>query len=100
MKPTNNTKRPNIPAAFVIAIAPPQKSNCGGELVVLELSSQGDLLDLAGRGQRYFGHKGDIVRGPPLGDLAFEELEDLVLCDIGAGLADHDQERPLVPFGM
>src|SRR6185295_9160209 len=47
--------------------------------VVLELLSQGQLRELAGRGVRQLADEHHVVGHPPLGDLALVELEQLVL---------------------
>src|SRR6185436_12272916 len=68
------------------------------KLEVLELLAQGQLGELAGRRMRQLGDEQHVVGHPPLGDLAFVELEQLGLGDLGAGLLHHDHDRPLVPF--
>ena len=46
-------------------------------------------------------NKLDIVRDPPLGDLAIEEAFELIGGEVCSGLiADHNEKRPLAPLGM
>ena len=66
--------------------------------VVLGLFTQPILLDLAGRAERDAVDEHDIARRPPLGDLAFEELDQLFTRHLGIGLLGHHQQRALVPL--
>src|SRR5688572_29120630 len=70
------------------------------EAVVLELLAQRELRELAGRRVRQLAHEHDVVRHPPLGDLALVELEQLVPGDLLPGLFHGHDDRPLVPLRM
>src|ERR1700689_1065189 len=51
----------------------------GRKCVILELIAQNRLLDFAGRCVRNFADEDDVVRHPPIGNLAVEEAEQFVL---------------------
>src|SRR3954468_11193420 len=68
------------------------------KLVVLHLLAQRQLGELAGGGMRQLGDEHHVVGHPPLGDLAFVELEQLVPEHVLAGLLHRDDDRPLVPL--
>src|SRR4051812_33939777 len=68
------------------------------KLVVLHLLAQRELGQLAGSGVRQLGDEDHVVGHPPLGDLAFVELEELLLGDVLAGLLNGHDDRPLVPL--
>src|SRR2546428_4713939 len=70
------------------------------KLVVLHLLAQRELGELARRGVRQLRDEHDVVGHPPLGDLAFVELEQLLAGNIQARLLHGHHDRPLVPFGM
>src|SRR5438128_3120519 len=70
------------------------------KLVVLHLLTQRELGELAGRGVRQLGDEHHVVGHPPLGDLAFVELEQFFAGDILARLLHRHHDRPLVPFRM
>src|SRR5439155_2979024 len=66
--------------------------------VVLKLLAQCELRELAGRGMRELGDEYHVVGKPPLGDLAFVELEKLLLGDFLPGFLYRDDDRALVPL--
>src|SRR6185436_13991013 len=68
--------------------------------VILELLPQGELGELAGRGMRQLVHEHDVVRHPPLRDLAFVEAQELVLRDLLSRLLRRHHDRALVPLGV
>src|SRR4030095_4483446 len=68
--------------------------------VVLEDLAQAGLEDLAGGGMGDRVDEGAVAAHPPLGDLVLEEVDQLVLAHLGAGLLPDDQQRPLVPLGV
>src|SRR5437764_1430284 len=70
------------------------------KLVVFHLLAQRELGQLAGRGMRQLLHEDHVVRHPPLGDLAFVELEQIFPRDVLSGLLHRDHDRPLVPLRM
>src|SRR5690606_11415209 len=82
------------------AIAPAEGRLSRRQLIVLELLAQRRLLDLAGRGMRDFIDEGDVVRQPPLGDLALYEGKQLLARGLLAVLRHNDEQGALVPFGM
>ena len=65
--------------------------------MVPEASRSADFY-LAGRRVRELVDENHLVRHPPFGDLAREELEDLGLVHVGARPAHCNQERPLAPL--
>src|SRR6266702_6621413 len=71
-----------------------------GEAIVFELVAQRGLQNLAGRRMRDAVDESDVVGHPPFGDLAVHELEDVLARGLLALLELHDQQRPLVPFGV
>src|SRR5436190_24169062 len=62
--------------------------------------AQGRLEQFAGGRVRKAVDEQDFVRKPPFGDSRAEMGEDRVGADLRAFLADDQQQRPLVPFGM
>src|SRR4029078_3977889 len=66
--------------------------------VVLELLAQRELGELARGGVRQLRHEQDIVRHPPLGDLALVEAQQLFARNLLPGLLHHHHDRPLVPL--
>ena len=42
----------------------------------------------------------DVIRQPPFGDLSLETGDDVVGADLATFLADADQQRAFVPFGV
>src|SRR6185436_6855777 len=68
------------------------------KLVVLHLLAQGQFGKLAGRRMRQLVHEHDVVGHPPLGDLAFVELQQLALRDLAARFLHDDDDRALVPL--
>src|SRR5438128_1638555 len=92
------------PAASSAVIHLPMKESLRGDggrqRIVPEALAQRDLLDLAGGGVRDLVDESDVVRHPPLGDLALHEAEDLVLARPLILLQHDHEQRPLVPFGM
>src|SRR5271156_231122 len=68
--------------------------------VIFEAFAQNGLQDLAGCRVRNLTDECDVVRQPPFGDLAVEEIEQFLPARSLAFL-EHDHEQgPLVPFRM
>src|SRR5438067_9704067 len=70
------------------------------KLVVLHSLAQRELGELAGGGVRQLGDEHHVVGQPPLGDLAFVELEQVFAGNILARLLHRHYDRPLVPLRM
>ena len=49
---------------------------------------------------RNLGNEDHVVRNPPIGDLAFEKPEQLVLVELDAVPGDDDEHRPFAPLRM
>uniref|UniRef100_A0A0N4ZXM1 LigA n=1 Tax=Parastrongyloides trichosuri TaxID=131310 RepID=A0A0N4ZXM1_PARTI len=79
---------------------PPSQSAGGGQLIVLHPLAQRLLIDLARGAQRNVIDEDHVVRHPPFGDLALQEVEMLLLV-LGLAVLELDQQhRPLVPLGV
>src|SRR5438874_3527916 len=70
------------------------------KLVILHSLAQRELGELAGRGMRQLRHEHHVVGQPPLRDLAFIELEQLLAGNLLARLLHRHHDRALVPLRM
>src|ERR1700737_4343488 len=69
----------------------------GRQYVIPEALAQGDLLDLAGSGMGDLVDDHHVVGHPPLGDLALQEPEQLLLGRRLLFLKHDHKQRPLAP---
>src|SRR5690606_10117903 len=96
---SNSTARDWLLGRVVDTASSVESTGCG-QPVVRHSLTQGLLVDLARGAQRDVVHEDHIVRHPPFGDLALQEVEMFLLVLDLALLELDQQHRSLVPFGV